>query len=337
MKKKIMAVIVLAFAILLVCIGIGSVSISPIEGLQIIISKIFSVSLPDSVTPTNVSIFWDIRMPRTLTAFLVGAALSVSGAIMQALLQNPLASSYTMGVSAGASLGAAFVIITGITGTIFGMFLLPVCGFASGLLTVLLVLAFSLKIDRNMHNHTIILFGMVFSLFVNAILTLVSTLNGEHMQRLVLWQLGTFSGRRWIHVLILLICLVLGTIGTALYHRELDIMSFGQEQAMSMGVDVGKSKIALLLLSSFLTGAAVCFSGIIGFVDLTVPHIVRRIFGAKHALVIPMSLLLGGAFMALSDMVARTLLAPREIPVGAVTALVGAPFFVWVYFHDRKQ
>ena len=337
MKKKIMAVIVLAFAILLVCIGIGSVSISPVEGLRIIVSKIFSVPLPESVTPTNVSIFWDIRMPRALTAFLVGAALSVSGAIMQALLQNPLASSYTMGVSAGASLGAAFVIITGITGTIFGMFLLPVCGFASGLLTVLLVLAFSLKIDKNMHNHTIILFGMVFSLFVNAILTLVSTLNGEHMQRLVLWQLGTFSGRRWIHVLILLICLVLGTIGTALYHRELDIMSFGQEQAMSMGVDVGKSKIMLLLLSSFLTGAAVCFSGIIGFVDLTVPHIVRRIFGAKHALVIPMSLLLGGAFMALSDMVARTLLAPREIPVGAVTALVGAPFFVWVYFHDRKQ
>ena len=337
MRKKIAAVFVLSFAILFLCIGIGSVFVSPLEGLQIVINKIFSVSLPDSVTPTNVSIFWDIRMPRALTAFLVGAALSVSGAIMQALLQNPLASSYTMGVSAGASLGAAFVIITGVTGTIFGMFLLPVCGFASGLLTVLLVLAFSLKIDRNMHNHTIILFGMVFSLFVNAILTLVSTLNGEHMQRLVLWQLGTFSGRRWIHVLILLICLVLGTIGTALYHRELDIMSFGQEQAMSMGVDVGKSKIALLLLSSFLTGAAVCFSGIIGFVDLTVPHIARRIFGAKHALVIPMSLLLGGAFMALSDMVARTLLAPREIPVGAVTALVGAPFFVWVYFHDRKQ
>lgn len=138
-------------------------------------------------------------------------------------------------------------------------------------------------------------------------------------------------------MLVLFTCLVLGVIGTMMYHRELDIMSFGQEQAMSMGVEVGRSKIVLLLLSSFLTGAAVCFSGIIGFVDLTVPHIVRRIFGARHVFVIPMSMVLGGAFMALSDMAARTVLAPREIPVGAVTALVGAPFFVWVYFHDRKQ
>lgn len=336
-KRKVTAVTIASVLILLLCIGIGSVSVSPPDGLNIILSKLFNVPLSESIAPTNVSIFWDIRMPRALTAFLVGAALSVSGAIMQALLQNPLASSYTMGVSAGASLGAAFVIISGITGTIFGMFLLPVCGFATGLLTVLLVLAFSIRIDRNMHNHTIILFGMVFSLFVNAVLTLVSTLNGEHMQRLILWQLGSFSGRRWIHVMILFICLILGFVGTMMYHRELDIMSFGQEQAMSMGVDVARSKIVLLLLSSFLTGAAVCFSGIIGFVDLTVPHIVRRIFGARHVFVIPMSMVLGGAFMALSDMVSRTLLAPREIPVGAVTALVGAPFFVWVYFHDRKQ
>ena len=336
MKKKIGMVIPLSLMILILCIGIGSVFVTPGEGLQIILNKIFGVKLPESVSPTSVSIFWDIRMPRALTAFLVGALLSVSGAIMQALLQNPLASSYTMGVSAGASLGAAVVIVTGVTGSIFGMFLLPVSGFAAGLATVFLVLAFSAKIDRNMHNHTIILFGMVFSLFVNAILTLVSALYGEHMQRLILWQLGSFSGRRWIHVAILFVCLMVGTLATMLRHRELDIMSFGQEQAQSMGVDIKRNKLMLLLLSSFLTGAAVCFSGIIGFVDLTVPHIARRIFGARHALVIPMSVFIGGAFMALSDMVSRTILAPREIPVGAVTALVGAPFFVWVYFRDRK-
>ncbi|MBR4832353.1 MAG: iron ABC transporter permease [Butyrivibrio sp.] len=337
MKKKIAVVTIASLAVLLLCIGIGSVSVMPGDGLSIIMNKLFGTKLSENILPTDVSIFWDIRMPRALTAFMVGALLSVSGVIMQALLQNPLASSYTMGVSAGASLGAAAVIITGITSSILGMFLLPVCGFAAGLATVFLVLAFAVRIDRNMHNHTIILFGMVFSLFVNAILTLVSTLYGEHMQRLILWQLGSFSGRRWIHVGILFICLILGTFGTMLRHRELDIMSFGQEQAQSMGVDIKANKLILLLLSSFLTGAAVCFSGIIGFVDLTVPHIVRKIFGAKHVLVIPMSVFLGGAFMALSDMVSRTILAPREIPVGAVTALVGAPFFVWVYFNDRRQ
>ena len=120
-------------------------------------------------------------------------------------------------------------------------------------------------------------------------------------------------------------------------HRELDIMSFGDEQAMSIGVDIKKSKIILLVLASFLTGAAVCFSGIIGFVDLTVPHVVRRIFGSRHKYVLPMSMILGGAFMSLADMISRTILSPREIPVGAVTALVGAPFFLWVYFNDSKK
>ena len=120
-------------------------------------------------------------------------------------------------------------------------------------------------------------------------------------------------------------------------HRELDIMTFGEEQAMSIGVDTKRSKIILLVLASFLTGAAVCFSGIIGFVDLTVPHVVRRIFGSRHRYVLPMSMILGGAFMSFADMISRTILSPREIPVGAVTALVGAPFFLWVYFHDTKK
>lgn len=122
-----------------------------------------------------------------------------------------------------------------------------------------------------------------------------------------------------------------------LWHRELDIMTFGDEQAMSLGVDTKKSKVILLVIASFLTGAAVCFSGIIGFVDLTVPHAVRRLFGSKHKYVLPMSMVIGGAFLALADMISRTILAPREIPVGAVTALVGVPFFVWVYFHDSKK
>ena len=336
LSVRIIASCIVAVVAIVLSIGVGSVYVPVMDILSIIWHKIVGTPVPDNIDPSLVSILWEIRMPRALTAFIVGAALSVSGAIMQAILQNPLASSYTMGVSAGASLGAAIVIITGVTSSVLGFFLLPVTGFASGLLTVFLVIAFASRLDKNMHNHTIILFGMVFSLFVNAILTFLSSMAGEHMQRLILWQMGSFSGRRWIHVGILLGCTLIGSFAVVFYHRELDIMTFGEEQALSIGVDTRKVKIILLALASFLTGAAVCFSGIIGFVDLAVPHMVRRVFGSRHKIVLPMSMVLGGAFMAIADLAARTLLSPREIPVGAVTALVGAPFFMWVYFRDRR-
>ena len=336
-KIKILISCIISLAVVIFCMSIGSVSVPALDGLSIVLHKLAGTALPEAVDKSLVSILWEIRMPRTFTAFFVGAALSASGVVMQSVLQNPLASSYTMGVSAGATLGVAGVIMTGFTSTLLGMFTLPVVGFFSGFITVLFVIGVSSKIDHNMHNHTIILFGMVFSLFVNAILTLISALGSEHIQRLVLWQMGSFSGRRWIHGLIVAACAVIGGILLTFFHRELDIMSFGEEQAMSIGVDTKRTKVILLLLASFLTGAAVCFSGIIGFVDLTVPHVVRRIFGSRHRYVLPMSMMLGGAFMSFADMISRTILSPREIPVGAVTALVGAPFFLWVYFHDSKK
>lgn len=336
-RAKIIISCILSVVIVILCMSVGSVSVPVKEGMTIVFRKITGTAIPDSVNPSLISILWEIRMPRTLCAFFVGAALSASGAVMQSVLQNPLASSYTMGVSAGATLGVAILIVSGVANTVLGMFTLPVVGFLAGFLTVIFVIGVAAKIDHNMQNHTIIMFGMVFSLFVNAILTLISSLASDHVQRLILWQMGSFSGRRWIHVGIVFVCVLIGGIILMLWHRELDIMTFGDEQAMSIGVDTKKSKVILLVLASFLTGAAVCFSGIIGFVDLTVPHAVRRMFGSKHKYVIPMSMVIGGAFLALADMISRTVLAPREIPVGAVTALVGVPFFVWVYFHDSKK
>ncbi|MDC7301560.1 iron ABC transporter permease [Agathobacter ruminis] len=336
-RAKIIISCILSVIIVILCMSIGSVSVPVKEGVTIVFHKITGTAIPDSVNPSLISILWEIRMPRTLCAFFVGAALSASGAVMQSVLQNPLASSYTMGVSAGATLGVAILIVSGIANTALGMFTLPVVGFLAGFLTVIFVIGVAAKIDHNMQNHTIIMFGMVFSLFVNAILTLISSLASDHVQRLILWQMGSFSGRRWIHAGIVCVCVIVGGIILMLWHRELDIMTFGDEQAMSLGVDTKKSKVILLVIASFLTGAAVCFSGIIGFVDLTVPHAVRRLFGSKHKYVLPMSMVIGGAFLALADMISRTILAPREIPVGAVTALVGVPFFVWVYFHDSKK
>lgn len=325
----------LGLAALLSGICFGSVNLKLSDILGVTGYKLFGTALPEEITDAVVSVLWEIRIPRALCAFLVGGALSVSGAVIQAILQNPLASSYTLGVSSGASLGASLVIVTGITGTILGTFILPVVGFSFGFFTVILVLLIAARLDAGLKNHTIILFGMVFSLFVNAIMTLLSALNKNHMQRLILWQMGSFSGRRWIHVAILFAFGIICTLAIMFFHRELDIMSFGDEEALAVGVDVKKNKVILLVLSSLLTGVAVCFVGVIGFVDLTVPHIVRRVFGASHKLVIPMSMVVGGAFMTIADLLARTLLAPEEIPVGAITALVGAPFFLWIYFVKK--
>ena len=332
---KIISALIAGVLTLIMGICLGSVNIPLSDTLSILFSKLSGSAVKDCIDPSLISILWDIRIPRALCAFLIGGALAASGAVIQSILQNPLASSYTLGVSSGACLGVAIIIITGVGGSALGYFLLPAVGFGCGLLTVLIVILIATRLDSGFKNHTIILFGMIFSLFVNAIMTMLSALNKSHMQRLVLWQMGSFSGRRFEHVAVIFVCLVIGMTLIMLFHRELDIISFGDEQAAAVGVDNKKSKIILLILASFLTGVSVCFTGVIGFVDLTIPHVVRKMYGSSHKVVIPMSLVLGGAFMSLSDLLARTLMAPQEIPIGAITAFVGAPFFLWVYFKGR--
>lgn len=319
------------------CIALGSVTLSPSEEIHILNYQLFGVPLPEHVELSHVSVMWSIRMPRALLAFLVGGALAVSGAVIQSVLQNPLASSYTLGVSSGAALGAAFVTITQLSIAWLGVFVLPFFGFVGGLATVFFVLAFCARMDGAVKNHTIILLGMVLSLFFNAVLTMLSVLSSEHEHRLITWQLGTFSGKRWYHVGIVAITGLIGLLLLFCQHRELDILSFGDEQALAMGVDAPKVKTRLIIIASFLTGVSVCFTGIIGFIDLIAPHMVRRIFGSSHRLVIPMSFLVGGICMGLADLLARTILAPQDLPVGAVTALFGAPFFMWLYFGRQGQ
>ena len=317
------------------CINIGSVYVSLPDALYITMHKLFGITLPARIEPMTVSIFWNIRVPRALVSFFVGGALAVSGAVMQSLLQNPLASSYTMGVSSGSAVGAALIIISGIQSFALRSFLLPLTGFVFALLTVFFVILFSSRIDRNIHSYTIILIGMVISLFVSAMLTLIAALFPDHSQQIYFWMMGSFSARNWSHVLIIIPVSIIVTFIIMLFSRELDIMTFGDDQAMSIGVNTRHKKILLIMLTALLTGVSVAFTGTIGFIDLVAPHAVRRIFGARHKAVIPMSFLFGGAFMSVMDLIARTLLSPREIPVGAVTALLGAPFFIILFFKKR--
>ena len=337
MKARLLITIGISLLILILGVALGSVYISPGSAFHIILHKIFGAGLPEGIRATTVSILWNLRLPRALLAFIAGSALSMSGAVMQAVLRNPLASSYTIGVSSGASLGVCIVILYGVTIPVIGMLTLPIVGFVFGLGTIFLAIAFASRLDKSLENHTIILTGMVFSLFVNAIVTLMSALSREHLQRLIYWQMGSFSGNGWSAVLILTPIIIAGLGFVMHYHHELDIMTFGEEQAKTIGVNLRNVKWILLLSSAALTGSVVAFVGVIGFVDLVAPHIVRKLFGSSHRLVIPMSAVFGGAFMVVCDLVARTVVSPSELPVGAVTALIGAPFFAYIYFSRRAK
>lgn len=338
-KKAVILLIPLTFLILCIGTSIGSSDTSFVDIISIIGYKAFSIPLPKHINANAVSIIWNLRLPRVFLAFIVGGSLSVSGAVVQSLLRNPLASPYTLGVSSGASLGVGFLIISGFSIPVLGRLTLPLTGFLCGLLTVMIIIKFACRVDKSMSTSTIILCGMVFSLFCNAILTTISALYSEDIKSIALWQMGSFSMKGWSYVQIGVPFFIIGVIGIMRYCTEMDILSFGEDQAKSVGVDTNMTKIRLLIFSAILTGSAVALSGIIGFVDLIIPHLVRKIIGAKHKFVIPFCIILGGCFMVITDLVARTIIIPSELPVSAITALIGAPFFAYIYFnkaHERK-
>lgn len=325
-----------AFLALLAGIGVGSVQVPPGDILSIVMERMFAIPLPDHIPASYSAMVLDMRLPRVLLAFLTGAALAVCGGVMQSLLQNPLASPFGLGVSAGAGLGAAFVIVLGVTSAGLGIFLMPAVSLIFALGTVFLVLFLSAKLDRGMSNVTVILVGMVISLFCNAVISLLATSSPAHAQRIQLWQLGSFSMREWSAVWALLPVTILISLYFMRYAEELDVMTFGEEQAQAMGVDLRKVKGRLMTAVAVLVGTAVAFVGIIGFVDLIVPHMARRFFGAAHRRLIPACTLLGGTFLVLCDLASRTLTPPHEIPIGSITALLGAPFFLYLFFAGRR-
>lgn len=325
-----------SLAALMLGIGVGSVYVPPGDILAIAVGRMFDVPLPEHIPPSYSVMVLDMRLPRVLLAFLTGAALAVCGGVMQSLLQNPLVSPFGLGVSSGAGLGAALVIVLGSAVAGLGAFLLPTVSLGFAIVTVFLVLLLAAKLDQRMSNVTVILVGMVISLFCNAVMSLLATISPVCAQRIQLWQLGSFSMREWSAVWVLFPVTLLTCLYFLRYAGELDVITFGEEQALAMGVDQRRVRVRLMTAVAVLTGTAVAFVGIIGFVDLIIPHIVRRFFGAAHRRMLPACALLGGTFLVLCDLAARTLTPPHEIPIGSITALLGAPFFLYLFFAGRK-
>lgn len=330
-KGRFVLSLLITAAMLILGIGVGSVFVSPKEIFSVFGNKLFGTPAEEM----TISLIWKLRLPRVIMSFLVGGALSASGAVAQSVLKNPLASPYTLGVSSGASLGAAVIIVCGITA--FGSFTLPFAGLLFGVLTVVLAVVLASRVDVNLGSSTIVLTGMVFSLFTNALITLAAGLAPDKYPVIMQWQMGTFSSRGWDYVKIMLPVFLICMAVFMYFSREMDLLTFGEEQASAIGMETKKVKWILLLTLAVLTGISVSFAGVIGFVDLIVPHAVRKIFSAKHKIVVPMSALLGGAFMTLCDMAARTLAAPKEFPISVVTAMVGAPCFVYIYLKGKNR
>lgn len=278
----------------------------------------------------------DLRLSRILLSFLVGMSLAVAGTVYQGILRNPLADPFTLGVSSGAAFGASLAIFsrTTVLGAElwqqFGNLFLPLAALAGamGALGAVLVLG---RIGGRLRRETMVLAGIVVATFLSALISLLKSLDEESVTSIVFWIMGSFQGRGWDHLSLFMPYFLAGMIPLVYYSRELDILSLGETQARHLGMDVSRVRMFLLIGSGLLTGAAVAVSGIIGFVGLIVPHLVRMFQGAEHRPLLLSSSLLGGLLLLWSDVIARTLLpGGEELPVGVVTALLGGPFFCLV-------
>lgn len=286
---------------------------------------------------TATTIVWNIRMPRVFLAALVGAALAVAGAAFQALLKNPLADPYTLGVSSGASVGAVATIFFGISLPVIGMYTLPLLSMIGAIATLLIVVSFARMIDRSLRMETIILTGIITSSFFGAMISLMIALTGEELRQIIGWLLGSVALRTWTHVQMIAPFVVIAGAWLLVRVRDLNALQLGEDRAHHLGVNVSRVKNEVLIAGSMLTGAAVAVSGTIGFVGLVVPHMVRQLFGADNRHVLPLSMINGASLLILCDLVARTIIEPTELPIGVMTAFIGAPVFAWIFFRQRRK
>lgn len=332
MNKKLLSLLIILLVLMVVTSLIGSTPINVIEFKDIILKALFKA--PINVNAEDYLIITSIRLPRIILVVLVGFALAISGTIVQSVLNNPIATPYTLGVSSGAALGAGLMIISGLEVGLLGKFSMPFIGFCFGLVTMAIVILIAQKTDHHLSGHSIILSGVIMSLFLNAFLTLLTTFSFDKLQQIMMWQLGSFASRGWDYLFIMVPFLLVALGWLLFYLKTLDLLSFGSDTAYSLGVNTNQSKKYLLVIATLLSAASVAVCGIIGFVDLIAPHLARKIVGAQHRYLLPASGLIGSILLLVADTIARTLLAPMELPIGAITALIGVPFFIYIYARE---
>jgi iron complex transport system permease protein len=307
--------------------------------------SVFSIlldSLPfyDSPAVTGIpavyqDILLQIRVPRVIMAAVVGSSLAVAGAVFQGLFRNPMADPYVIGISSGAALGAVFAMLGGFSLALGGFGAVPLFAFLGGIVTITLVYSMA-RVGRAVPVMTLLLAGIAVSAFLSALVSLLTYFAGEKLHQVIFWMMGGLGGATWQQVKVMVPYAFSGYICVSVFSRELNAMLLGEETASHLGVNTERVKKILLVGASLMVAAAFSTSGIIGFVGLVVPHFVRLLAGPDHRFLLPASALLGGILLIATDTLARVIIAPSELPVGIITALIGAPMFVYLLKKRRK-
>jgi iron complex transport system permease protein len=330
--------------VLLICLGLvillgtsyGAVKVPLGDVFKILVNKlapgqgIFAQDFGPQET-----IIYNIRLPRVLLAALVGLALATSGTVFQALLKNPMADPYVIGISSGASLGATLGMILDVKFEFLALNSIPLLAFIGALSTVFIVYNLA-KEGNKISVGRLLLAGVAIASFLSAIVSLLMVFNNDSMQQIVYWTMGSLSATGWQQVQMIWVYIIVAYFVVHIFAKDLNVLLLGDQTAESLGIEVETIKRILLIVASLLAGAAVAGSGIIGFVGLIIPHLVRLLVGPDHRILIPSSALVGGIFLIVTDIVARTIIAPTEIPVGIITALLGGPFFLYLLTKKKS-
>jgi iron complex transport system permease protein len=327
--------IISCLVIIYLCTLLGVASISFLDANKILINQFFHIDLGmENISAGAIAIIWNVRLPRIVLAFITGGALALCGAAYQGIFKNPMADPYLLGVSSGAALGASIGIVLNFSGGFLGLSGTAVLAFIGSFATILIVYNIS-KVGRKVPVATLLLSGIAIGQTLSAIMSLLMIFNQEDITKIMFWTMGSLNGLGWAQVIAVLPYVLLGGVILLTSVRELDIMLLGEDTATQLGVNTERLKKKVLIASSIITASVVSVTGIIGFVGLIIPHIVRMVSGPKHRVLVPFSLLFGGAFLILCDTLARTV-AGQEIPVGIITAAFGGPFFVFLLRRRKK-
>ena len=326
-----------AIVVGLICLHFGAQPIAYGEVLRALFDTVTDKDSTDKTSDIAKTILLQVRLPRILLGFLVGCSLASVGVALQALLRNPLADPYVLGVSSGAALGAAVGILFGVGTTFLAETALPACGFAGGLLALVVIYRMAATYGQ-LPIHSLLLTGVILnSIFSALIMFITSILDPNRSYGMMAWLMGTLTAPTYGSLVALIIYLSIGLVLLFSQMRVLNILALGEESARTLGIDTEQTKRSLFVLTALVTGAVVSVSGMIGFIGMVVPHAVRLVIGADHRLLLPASALVGGTFLMGADTVARTLIAPTEIPVGIITALAGGPFFVYLLLWRKDR
>lgn len=328
---------VAAILLALVCLQLGTQYVGLGHIAQLFASSFFGLSGDKETLDTTGVILLQVRLPRIFLGFLVGVCLASVGVALQALLRNPLADPYVLGVSSGAALGVAVAVLFGIGTTLLALSALPLCGFLGGLLALLVVYRMAVTYDR-LPIHSVLLAGVILNAIFSALIMFITSIMEPNRSfGMMAWLMGSLQAPAFPALAALSVYLFVGLVLLFRQIRVLNILALGEEPARSLGVETERTKRFIFLISALLTGAVVSVSGMIGFIGMVIPHAVRLVVGADHRLLLPASALVGGMFLMVADTIARTAFVPSEVPVGIITALAGGPFFVYllVWRKDR--